>query len=140
LAARPKGFYKKDGVTHPIMGRGSGRSNALNLGSRKPSPVSFMTLSEQRQLQRDRHERDVLVSEIKEVTRNEIWASVGVYPLTKDIQVVEVNLVDSDEEVYGISALNLKNIINLLERHGFELTKVEPFDKGITLKGERKAQ
>jgi len=40
VVSRPKGFYKKDGVTHPIMGRGTGRrSNAFRLG--KPSKTLF---------------------------------------------------------------------------------------------------
>jgi hypothetical protein len=40
VASRPRGFYKKDGVTHPIMGRGTGRkSHAFRLS--KPSKTLF---------------------------------------------------------------------------------------------------
>ena len=40
MAQRPHGFYKRDGITHPIMGRGSSRkSNAFRLG--KPSKTLF---------------------------------------------------------------------------------------------------
>jgi hypothetical protein len=49
MVSRPKGFYKKDGVTHPIMGRGTGRkSHAFNLG--KPSPASFRTQEEKEEV------------------------------------------------------------------------------------------
>jgi hypothetical protein len=49
MARRPLGFYKRDGVTHPIMGRSMGRkSHAFNLG--KPSPASFRTQEEKEEL------------------------------------------------------------------------------------------
>jgi hypothetical protein len=40
MARRPRGFYRRGGVTHPIMGKGIGKkSNAFRLG--KPSKTLF---------------------------------------------------------------------------------------------------
>jgi hypothetical protein len=138
MASRPRGFYKEDGVTHPIMGRGSGRrSHALNLT--KPSPTSF-TASEKKQAQRDRHDENELASEIKRVTTYEIDGVVRVHHETDNIQAVEIDLTDNFYDKDGISGLNLKNVLNALDRHGYEITRIAPFGRGITIKGERRVQ
>jgi hypothetical protein len=108
VASRPRGFYKKYGRTHPIMGRGSGRrSHALNLG--KPHPTSFSGPKEKKEVDwqtvMDRidyyvwNESDDPIKTLEDAAKNiDHWLKEDEYLSEEDREELKKHLPDTGEK------------------------------------------